>query len=130
MGRRLLRALRALVLLPALGLAVALVAPCAAVAEQQNAVPARFQGEWAASLAQCGKDSESRLVIGAAQIRFYESEGTIKAVVTRGERELALIAELSGEGETWLDFSHFRLSADQKTLTDITGERAFVRHRC
>lgn len=68
--------------------------------------------------------------IGAQQIRFDESAGAIKAVVTRGERELALIAELSGDGETWLAFSHFRLSADQKSLADITGEAEYVRHRC
>jgi hypothetical protein len=114
-----------------LPLAPAVAAPATGTAELQTAVPARFQGQWAASPKQCGAGrGESSLTIGAQQIRFYESAGAIKAAVTRGERELALIAELSGEGETWLAFSHFRLSADQKSLADITGEPEYVRHRC
>jgi len=52
-------------------------------------------------------------------------------VVTNGPREIMLIAELSGEGETWLGNSHFTLSADGNALpaVDHTG-KPFVRYRC
>ena len=113
-----------------LAVALALGAGAATAAELQATVPPRFQGEWAASLKQCGTGDESRLTIEPAHIRFYESRGAIKAVVTQGDSELALIAELSGEGETWLALRHFRLAADQKTLTDVTGEPELVRYRC
>ena len=44
-----------------------------------------------------------------------------------GELELAVIVEMSGEGERWLEAIQFRLSADRKTLTDVTGRRAMSR---
>lgn len=110
---------------------VGLLAVPAVAAEVQSAVPARFQGDWASGLKQCGSPTDDlRLTIGASTIRFYESAGAIKAVVTNGEHELALISELAGEGERWLDVSHFRLSDDGKTLTDVSTEPAVVRYRC
>ncbi len=106
-------------------------AGAAMAAERRETVPARFAGEWVADLKQCGADrGDSRPRLDAYRIRFHESGGPIKAVVTRGELELALIAELSGEGETWLACHRFRLSADHKQLTDATGEAELVRHRC
>jgi hypothetical protein len=103
----------------------------ATAAELQSAVPARFQGEWAGSIAGCATTTdELRLSIGASTIRYFESSGTIKAAVTQGEHELALISELSGEGETWLDVSHFQLSDDGKTLADETTDAEVVRYRC
>ena len=103
----------------------------AAMTAERRETPARFAGEWVADLKRCGTDrDDSRLRLDAYRIRFHESGGPIKAVVTRGELELALIAELSGEGETWLACHRFRLSADHKQLTDATGEAELVRHRC
>ena len=103
----------------------------AASAERRETVPARFVGEWVADLKRCGADrDDSRLRLDADRIRFHESGGPIRAVVTRGELELALIAERSGEGETWLACHRFRLSADRERLIDATGEAEFARYRC
>ena len=108
------------------------IASSATAAEQSRAVPARFQGEWNANLEQCGTGlNDSRLRISADRIRFYESGGPVRAVVTRGEFDLALIAELSGESESRLSYRHFRLSADHKYLADVTDtDSALVRYRC
>ncbi len=105
---------------------------CAATAaERQDVVPSPFQGEWNANLEHCGTDlNDSPLKLSVDRIRFYESGGPIRAVVTQGELEVALIAELSGEGETWLSYWHFRLSADHTDLTDVTDDSEFVRYRC
>ncbi len=104
---------------------------CAATAaERQHAVPSSFQGEWNANLEHCGTDPNDSLRVSADSIRFYESGGPIRAVVTQGAFEMALIAELSGEGETWLSYQHFRLSADHTYLTDVTDDSEFVRYRC
>jgi hypothetical protein len=112
-------------------LPLAASAGAATAAEQHPSVPARFQGEWSSDLKHCGNTvDDSRLTISAERIRFYESGGSIKAVVTQGEFDLALITELSGEGETWLAYNHFHLSPDQKSLTDVTDDSKFVRYRC
>ena len=101
-------------------------------AEQQREIPARFLGEWNANLHDCGTDrSDSRLRITVDHIRFHESGGPVRAVVTQGESDLALITELSGEGSSWLSYTLFRLSADQTRLTDVTDkDTGLVRYRC
>ncbi len=113
-------------------LAFVLVAVSAMGAEQQRAIPDRFQGEWNAKLEHCGTSlNDSRLRISADHLQFHESGGPVRAVVTQGESDVALIAEVSGEGETWLLYRHFRLSADRACMTDITDkDAAFVRYRC
>ncbi len=103
----------------------------AAASELQKSVPARFQGEWNVDLRACGTaDNESALVITANRIKFWESSGHIKAVVTQGEFDMALITELSGEGETRLSVAHFQLSGDHHNLTDVTNGDGLTRQRC
>ena len=112
-------------------LLLALVAGVASAAEKQQAVPTRFRGEWNSSLKQCGTDlNDSRLRISANRVRFYESSGPIRAVVTEGEFGLAMISELTGEGQTWLSYHHFKLSANRAYMTDITNDAKLVRYRC
>ena len=96
------------------------------------AVPERFAGTWAGSSASCGSDTDYlALRLTSRRISYWESAGPIKAVVVRGN-EIALIAELSGEGETWLSTAKFELSPDGRMLTDrlsIPG-KDIVRYRC
>jgi hypothetical protein len=113
-------------------LVLILVAVSATAAEQQRAIPARFQGEWNTKLEHCGTDrNDSRLRISADHIQFHESGGPVRAIVTQGELDLAVIAEMSGEGETWLFFRNFRLSADHAYMTDVTDKDfGIVCYRC
>jgi hypothetical protein len=102
-----------------------------ASAELQKVMPSQFVGEWNTELKYCGTDgSDSRLIISPGKIQFYESVGPILAIVTQGKSTVVMIAELSGEGETWLSSSHFSLSADKSKLTDTTNDLNFVRYRC
>ena len=113
-------------------LALVLASVPAAAAELHKAVPARFLGEWNSEVEHCGTGlNDSRLRISTNRIRFYESGGPIRAVVTQGEFDLAVIAELSGEGQVWLSYRHFRLSADHTYLIDVTDdETGMIRYRC
>ncbi|GAB2509526.1 hypothetical protein [Lysobacter humi (ex Lee et al. 2017)] len=109
-----------------------LIAVPASAAQRVTSIPAAFQGEWNSMPKQCGSAlDDSRLVISAGTIQWYESRGPVRAVVAQGAREIALIAELSGEGERWLSMSHFRLDASGRKLTDVSNEATpVVRHRC
>ncbi|MEO0949132.1 MAG: hypothetical protein AAFY11_13525 [Cyanobacteria bacterium J06641_5] len=99
--------------------------------EAAQPVPERFQGEWNTQLQDCSSSlNDSRLEIGVDRIAFHESSGPILAVIPRGEQEVALVMELSGEGETWLSFKHYRLSDDRTQLIDITDGGEFARQRC
>ena len=96
-------------------------------------VPDQYIGQWAGSPESCGSDADDlTLRLSKERIAYWESEGPILASVSRGSRDLALIIELSGEGETWLATAKFELSADDQQLVDSTtipGE-SIVRHRC
>jgi len=99
-------------------------------APSTTSVPRAFQGEWNMRAADCGTSlNDSVLRLHAGKVGYFESTGPVRAVVARG-RELALIAELSGEGETRLHVAQFRLSRDGRTLTDVGSAPPLVRHRC
>lgn len=91
-------------------------------------IPARFRGEWNTDAAACGSGSnESRLVIAADTIRFYESSGPVQSASV-DDNELTVVARLTGEGETRDATYRFRLSADGRTLTD--ADSGLARQRC
>ena len=101
------------------------------VAPGQATVPVQFQGKWAASQAQCGVPSESRLAIYPDRVDFYESRGRVLAVKVVSDREIELELELSGEGQVWRSTTRFGISADGRSLTDLTTpDHQFVRVRC
>ena len=93
-----------------------------------STIPASFQGEWNTDAAACGSGSnESRLVISADTMRFYESSGPVQSVSV-DDNELTVVVRLTGEGETRDATYRFRLSADGNTLTD--ADSALARQRC
>lgn len=101
-----------------------------ATAQTQQKVPREFQGEWNMRLADCNNAlNDSALELRSNKISYYESSGPVRAVIRRG-RELVLLAELSGEGETNVHAAHFRLSRDGRTLTDELSTPHLVRYRC
>ena len=104
----------------------------ASAADVVDGVPRQFIGEWRSSVSACGTwDDDMALRIERHHIRFYESDGPVLAVAVRDQRELALIVELTGEGETWLTTTQFTLSPDQQTLTSVSDSgTSFARHRC
>ena len=76
----------------------------------------------------CGSGgNESRLVISADTMRFYESSGPVQSASVDGN-ELTVVVRLTGEGETREAIYRFRLSADGRTLTD--ADSALARQRC
>lgn len=96
-------------------------------------VPQRFQGEWNAKLQDCGTaGNATRLRVAADSIRFHESSGALRAVLPGGNAELAIIASLSGEGQTRLAYRKYRLAEGGGSLTDVTDgvQGGLVRRRC
>lgn len=111
-----------------------LLPPLSAIAGSDMAtVPDRFVGQWAGSPDSCGSDTDDlTLRIAPHHITYWESDGPIKAVVVRRDAEIALISELSGEGETWLSTARFTLSRGGNQLIDNTTVPGteLVRYKC
>ena len=112
--------------------ALLLLPATVAAADLVPAVPSQFIGEWNARLGDCGSgENDSALRIGKNRIEYYESDGPIKAIVSHGRYEIALVLELSGEGQTWIATEHFKLSAGGDRLTSVNQPGVgFVRYRC
>jgi hypothetical protein len=91
-------------------------------------IPERFRGEWNSTLSDCGTgNNESKLVIAADRIEFYESSGPVQSA-TADDNELSVVVRLTGEGETRDATYAYRISEDGRTLTDAgTG---MARQRC
>lgn len=96
-------------------------------------VPDQFVGTWAGSPDACGTNADDMTIkISARLITYWESEGVVRAAVVRGNHEIAIISEMSGEGQSWLSSVIFKLSKDGKKLIDSTtvpGEE-FIRYKC
>lgn len=113
-------------------LAIIAAGGSAMAAEPVDSIPDQFIGEWNADVADCGIGrNDSILKIDANTISYWESVGFIQAIVVQGRREVALIADMSGEGEEWLATAHFKLSeaGDELVSVDERGGE-FVRYRC
>lgn len=114
----------------ALTLLLTITATTGALAQTLKSVPREFQGKWNMERSACGNAlNDSVLQLRSNKISYYESSGPVRAVVKRG-RELALIAELSGEGETRVHAAQFLLSRDGRTLTDELSTPPLLRYRC
>lgn len=96
-----------------------------------DTVPAAFLGEWNVEAADCGSSrNDSRLVIERDRIAWWESSGPVTAVTVHGPRDIAVTAELSGEGETWTSTTRFVLREDDSLATTDASGGTLVRHRC
>ncbi len=112
-------------------LAFVVLAWAGASLASSGVVPEPFRGVWASSPDSCGADDDLTMQITAGHVSFWESSGAISAVVERAD-EIAITAELSGEGQTWLWAATFRLSSDGRTLVGPTSGAGaeVVRYRC
>jgi hypothetical protein len=94
---------------------------------RQEQIPANFRGEWNARVGDCGTGrNDTRLIVDARTVRFYESRGEVTGVTRNGPRSITVDARYTGEGRTWSRSTTMRLSGDGDQLT-IDGS---VRQRC
>lgn len=85
-------------------------------------VPSAFTGEWNTNLSNCkSQGGDGILSISSKQISFYESSGQVQDILLKGPHDIIITALLSGEGDTWTQSIHLKLSEnDNNTLVDIT----------
>lgn len=110
-----------------------LLAPLAHnAAHSVSEVPDRFVGRWAANPSMCDNEADRRwLDIRKTHIAYAGSHGPILAAVVRG-REIALVAELSGDDGTRLATAKFVISAHGTLIAERSGAagETVTRYRC
>ncbi|WP_152560438.1 hypothetical protein [Arenimonas donghaensis] len=99
----------------------------------QIAVPERFRGHWAGHAGACGSGTDDLAMhLGADRISLWESEGEIRALASPGANQINIVAELTGEGESWMATFRFSLSEDGSTLITegLDADQRVARYRC
>jgi hypothetical protein len=125
MRTRLVGLLAFLVLLPIAPSAMAADSAISRTPEGAIAMARQFWGEYNAKLADCGAArSETRLVVEPKTLRFYESAGEVREIITLSPNDVVVLAKFAGEGERWSSMRQFSLSNDGKVLTTRTPRSA------
>jgi hypothetical protein len=110
------------------------IARCAAAQPQddERSIPAKFQGEWNTVVADCGTaNNDSRLVISANEVQFYESGGAVRGAFLHGPYEILIVLDMSGEGSSWMTSFQWTMASDGSYLSDRSVDGSlFVRYRC
>lgn len=99
--------------------------------ETVKSVPSAFHGTWNTKTEYCKTHKgDGNLKLSSNEVEFYESAGSVQNVTVNSPLDIIVAVELSGEGDTWLSNVHFRLSADNTSLVDISNDQPVVRLRC
>lgn len=72
--------------------------------DTSDAIPEAAQGRWGITANDCDPDRDDNkglMVVGATQLTFYESRGTLAAVSEVEPTRIAATFEFTGEGQTW-----------------------------
>ena len=97
--------------------------------QQRTYIPVQFRALWNFSTDECAVPyTQGRLQLQGDRLSFYESSGPVTEVTSRGEYEVTVSTELSGEGETYTNTYTFQLAEDYSSITDT--ETGVVRYRC
>ena len=100
-------------------------------AHSAETIPQQFRGEWNANLKACGTDlDDSRLMISAHKLSFYESDGFVRPVTVHNPLAITVHSSFSGEGEVWESTDRLVLSRSQENLTINRENTSFTRDRC
>jgi hypothetical protein len=137
MRTRLVGLLAVLALVPIAPNAIAAESAMSPKAEGAVAIPRQFWGEYNAKPTDCGSArTETRLVVESKALRFYESAGEVREIITLSPNDVVVLADFAGEGERWSSMKEFSLSNDGRVLMTRTPRSAdldqsdFVRYRC
>lgn len=107
------------------------IASLALALDPAKSVPSSFHGKWSEKIDDCKQqESEGDLTLSSNKMAFYASGGSVKKVFVNNPLDIIVVANLSGEGETWLSNIHLRLSHDKTSLVDISYKEPFIRYRC
>ena len=110
---------------------LALLTLPASAADLTREVPDQFLGDWCTEPQQHEEDTgESDIRIGKSDIGYYQSTAKILAAAASGD-ELALIVQLTVDGDTRLATHEFELSSRDDKLTSLRPNgQLVIRRRC
>jgi hypothetical protein len=97
------------------------------------AIPAAIQGRWGLTPADCTStrgDAKGLLVIGAGELRFYESRAVPSANVQGDAITISGDFHFTGEGRSWTRFEALSVRKDKLTRTESNPPASFTYAKC
>jgi hypothetical protein len=107
--------------------------PASAQEAATQAIPASLQGRWGLSPMDCTStrgDAKGLLVIGPAELRFYESRAVPGRDVQNGTDSIIGNFTYTGEGQTWTKFEALKLDGEELVRTQSNPVASFTYARC
>ena len=98
-----------------------------------EAIPVSLQGRWGLSPMDCTSkrgDAKGLLVIGPAELRFYESRAVPGRDVQNGTDSIIGNFTYTGEGQTWTKFEALKLNGEELVRTESNPVASFTYARC
>jgi len=105
-----------------------------ALALGQTAPPSSFPdvllGQWTEDLDTCGQEDTDGVNIEADNVQFYEAVGRVQAIMIEPNGAIESELHFSGEGRSWTETAHFRLSKDHSSVEVRALGQKLVLMRC
>ena len=97
----------------------------------ESSIPAPLLGRWTGAAETCGDRAAAlELTVTPDRLIFHESEGRVTAVKGQEDGRVRVIADFTGEGESWTRTLEMKPSADGRRLTIVNDGASVTRKRC
>jgi hypothetical protein len=96
-------------------------------------IPAALQGRWGLAPNDCTStkgDAKGLLIVGPADIKFYESRATPVAAAQADADSISGDFAFTGEGQTWTKFEALDLQGKELVRTESNPMASFTYARC
>ena len=96
-------------------------------------IPVSLQGRWGLTPMDCTSsrgDAKGLLVVGPAEIRFYESRAVPAQDAQSGTDSISGDFSFTGEGQTWTKFEALALKGHELVRTESNPMTSFTYARC
>ena len=109
------------------------VAPVPALPAPAATIPAALHGRWGLTPADCTStrgDAKGLLVIGAGELRFYESRAVPAAEISTTPNSISGEFAFTGEGQSWSKHQSLQLQQQGLVRTESNPTASFTYAKC
>ena len=107
--------------------------PTRELAQATAPIPAALHGRWALTPADCTStrgDAKGLLVIGASELRFYESRAVPSTDVDSDSSSIVGNFAFNGEGRSWTKYEALKVNKQSLVRTEMNPSASFTYAKC
>ena len=107
--------------------------PAATAANPAPELPAAMRGRWGLTPMDCTStrgDAKGLMVVGASDLKFYESRAVPTGDVQVDERSASGTFHFTGEGQSWSKYEALQIQKDLLVRTESNPTASFTYAKC